>query len=62
VLLSAEEAPSDLSERTFAAPYLLFKGNANRGCTRGGRFPAGAISGALIRYGSGSAREARFKI
>ncbi len=55
-LLSAEEAPSDLPERTFAAPAFLFAAKTENGCPRGGRYPAGAISGAVRSGGSGSAR------
>ena len=58
-LLAASEAPPDLPERTFAAPALVFAKRTTHGCTRGGRYPAGAISGATSSAGLAAPREAR---
>ena len=59
VLLSAEEAPSDLPERTFAAPAFVFAGKTTTGSARSGRYPAGAISGATSSAGLAAPRAAR---
>ena len=55
-LLSAEEAPPVLPERTFAEPSAVFGESTTQGSARGGRHPAGAISGAARSAGSWSAR------
>ena len=58
-LLSAEEAPPALPERTFAEPAFVFAGNTANGSARGGRYPAGAISGATSSAGLAAPRAAR---
>jgi len=50
-LLSAEEARCHLPGRAFAATLLMFGGRANTVPARGGRQPAGAISGAARSAG-----------
>ena len=55
-LLSAEEAHCHLPGRAFAAPSQVFPESATHGSARGGRYPAGAISGATSSAGLGSAR------
>jgi hypothetical protein len=55
-LLAASEAHSDLPERAFAEPLVLFPWKTKYVPARGRRYPAGAISGAARSTGPGSAR------